>query len=60
MDILNAIKDVEYKGPEPRKTKKKRENKKYTYPLNIKILQNDLCYIIKEIAKNEPPTISKN
>ena len=36
---------------------KTRENKKYTYPVKIKILQNDLCYIIKEISKKEPPTI---
>ena len=58
MDILNVIKDVENKGPEPRKTQNTR-NKKYTDPVKIKILQYDPCYIIKEIAKKEPPTICK-
>ena len=59
MDILNAIKDIENKVPEPRKTQNTR-NRKYTYPVKIKILQNDPCYIIKEIVKKEPPTISKS
>ena len=42
-------KDVENKRPEPRKTQNTR-NRKYTYPVKIKILQNDLRYIITQLC----------
>ena len=57
-DILNAIKDVQYKLPVPRKTQNTRKQEN-TYPVKIRFLQNDLCDIIKEISNNEPLTISK-
>ena len=59
MDILNAIKDVDVKSLNRGKLKT-RENKKYTYPVQTEILQNNPCYIIKEISKNKPPTIRKS
>ena len=59
MDILNAIKDIEVKSLNRGKLKT-HENKKYPYPVKTEILQNNPCYIIKEISKNKPPTIRKS
>ena len=56
---LKTIKDVDVKSLNRGKLKTC-ENKKYTYPVKTEILQNNLCYIIKEITKNKPPTIRKS
>ena len=36
---------------------KTHKNKENSYPVKTEFLQNDLCYIMQEIAKNKPPTI---
>ena len=59
MDILNALKDVDVKSLNRGKLKTCK-NKKYVDPVKTEILQNNPCYIIKEITKNEPPTIRKS